>query len=189
MDALRMTRRTSVRLVPDARRVITKPFLPGEEVHPNGSSRLQMILERIMAMPEEVVAETLNAARKDFVGRHRDLDAVLERNAAVVAARLDQVELVGAALSLDRLHLIGAYFTHEYSVEAAALGNPSIVAAPDQVGVEAGAVRFIMSLRAIGEGHRSSIEFRTGIVRADASVTLDPVSDFAVDRRPHTPRI
>jgi predicted GH43/DUF377 family glycosyl hydrolase len=182
-----MTRRDSVRLVPDARRVITKPFLPGEEIHPNGSSRLQMILERIMAMPEDVVAETLNAARKDFVGRHRDLDAVLERNAAVVAARLDQVELVGAALSLDRLHLIGAYFTHEYSIEAAALGNPSIVVAPDQTGVEAGAVRFVMSLRAIGEGHRSSIEFRTGIVRADASVALDPVSDFAVtgDRTPH----
>jgi len=187
MDALRMTRRDSVRLVPDARRVITKPFLPGEEIHPNGSSRLQMILERIMAMPEDVVAETLNAARKDFVGRHRDLDAVLERNAAVVALRLDQVELVGAALSLDRLHLIGAYFTHEYSIEAAALGNPSIVVAPDQTGVEAGAVRFVMSLRAIGEGHRSSIEFRTGIVRADASVALDPVSDFAVtgDRTPH----
>ena len=187
MDALRMTRRDSVRLVPDARRVITKPFLPGEEIRPNGSSRLQMILRRIMAMPGDVVAETLNAARKDFVGRHRDLDAVLERNAGIVAARLDQVELVDAELSMDRLHLIGAYFTHEYSIEAAALGNPSIVVAPDQIGVEPGAVRFVMSLRAIGEGHRSSIEFRTGIVRADASVALDPASDFAVtgDRTPH----
>ncbi len=135
-----------------------------------------------------MVAETLDAARKDFVGRHRDLDAVLERNAGIVAARLDQVELVDAELSLDRLHLIGAYFTHEYSIEAAALGNPSIVAAPDQTGVEPGAVRFIMSLRAIGEGHRSSIEFRTGVVGADASVALDPASDYAVtgDRTPHT---
>ncbi len=188
MDALRMTRRDSVRLVPDARRVIAKPFLPGEEIYPDGSSRLQIVLERIMAMPEDVVAETLNAARTDFVGRHRDLDAVLERNAGIVAARLDQVELVDAALSLDRLHLIGAYFTHEYSIEAAALGNPSIVAAPDQTGIEAGAVRFIMSLRAIGEGHRSSIEFRTGIVRADASIVLDPASEYAVtgDRTPHT---
>ena len=187
MDALRMTRCRSVRLVPDARRVITKPFLPGEEIRPDGSSRLQIVLQRIMAMPEHEVAETLNTARKDFVGRHRDLDAVLERNAGIVAARLDQVELVDAELSLDRLHLIGAYFTHEYSIEAAALGNPSIVAAPDQTGVEPGAVRFIMSLRAIGEGHRSSIEFRTGIVTADASVALDPASDYAVtgDRTPH----
>ncbi len=188
MDALRMTRCRSVRLVPDARRVITKPFLPGEEIRPDGSSRLQIVLRRIMAMSEEVVAETLDAVRKDFVGRHRDLDAVLERNAGIVAARLDQVELVDAELSLDRLHLIGAYFTHEYSIEAAALGNPSIVAAPDQTGVEPGAVRFIMSLRAIGEGHRSSIEFRTGVVGADASVALDPASDYAVtgDRTPHT---
>jgi predicted GH43/DUF377 family glycosyl hydrolase len=187
MDALRMTRCRSVRLVPDARRVITKPFLPGEEIRPDGSSRLQIVLQRIMAMSEEVVAETLDAVRKDFVGRHRDLDAVLERNAGIVAARLDQVELVDAELSLDRLHLIGAYFTHEYSIEAAALGNPSIVAAPDQTGVEPGAVRFIMSLRAIGEGHRSSIEFRTGVVGADASVALDPASDYAVtgDRTPH----
>ena len=187
MDPLMVTRRDSVRLVPDARRVIAKPFLPGEEIYPDGSSRLQVVLERIMAMSEEAVTETLNAARKDFVGRHRSLDAVLERHAGIVAARLDQVELVGAALSLDRLHLIGAYFTHEYSIEAAALGNPSIVPAPDQSGVEPGAVRFIMSLRAIGEGHRSSIEFRTGIVGADASVELDPVSDYAVtgDRTPH----
>jgi predicted GH43/DUF377 family glycosyl hydrolase len=188
MDTLRMTRHQSLRLVPDARRVITKPFLPGEELYPDGSSRLQVVLERIMAMSEQAVTETLRAARKDFVGRHRDLDAVLERNAGIVAARLDQVELVDASLSPDRLHLIGAYFTHEYSIEAAALGNPSIVAAPDQAGVEAGAARFVMSLRAIGEGHRSSIEFRTGIVRADASVVLDPASDFAVtgDRTPHT---
>ncbi len=187
MDALRMTRCDSVHLVPDARRVITKPFLPGDEVHPDGASRLQIMVGRIMAMPEREVVETLDAARKDFVGRHRDLGAVLERNAAVVAARLDQAELVDGSLSLERLHLIGAYFTHEYSIEAAALGNPSMVVAPDQSGVRPGDVRFIMSLRAIGEGHRSSIEFRTGIVGADASVVLDSASDFAVtgDRTPH----
>ncbi len=185
MDALRMTRHESVRLVPDARRVIVKPFLPGDEIFPDGSSRLQLMLERIMAMPEETVTETLNAARKDFVGRHRDLDAVLERHAGIIAARFEQAGLADA--TLDRLHLIGAYFTHEYSIEAAALGNPSIVTAPVQTGVEAGAVRFIMSLRAVGEGHRSSIEFRTGIVRADASIVLDPASEFAVTgaRTPH----
>ena len=96
--------------------------------------------------------------------------------------------MVDAPLSLDRLHLIGAYFTHEYSIEAAALGNPSIVPAPDQSGLEPGAVRFVMSLRAIGEGHRSSIEFRTGVIRADASVELDPASEYAVtgERMPHS---
>jgi len=182
-----MTRSNSVRLVPDARRVITKPFIPGDEIRPNGTSRLQIVLRRIMAMPEDEVVDTLDSAYKDFVGRHRDLRAVLQRNAAVAASRLDRAELADATVSPERLQLIGAYFTHEYSIEAAALGNPSMVAAPDQSGVEDGAVRFVMSLRAIGEGHRSSIEFRTGVVGADASVVLDPASDFAVtgNRTPH----
>ncbi len=188
MDALRMTRSDSVRLVPDTRRVIAKPFLPGEEVYPDGSSRLRLVLDRIMGMSEQTVTETLGAARRELAGRHRDLDAILERNAGIVAARLGDIEMVDARLSLDRIHLIGAYFTHEYSIEAAALGNPSIVAAPDQSGLESGVVRFVMSLRAIGEGHRSSIEFRTGLIRSDASVELDPASDYAVtgERTPHS---
>jgi hypothetical protein len=145
MDALRMTRVDSVRLVPDPRRVITKPFLPGEEIYPDGSSRLQVVLERVMALSEREVADALALSRQTFAGRHRDLDAVLDRNHAIVLARLDHLELVGAPLSLDRRRLIGAYFTHEYSIEAAALGNPSIVAAPDQSGLGAGEIRFVMS--------------------------------------------
>ena len=104
MDELRMTRSDSVRLVPDPRRVIAKPFLPGEEIYPDGSSRLRLVLDRIMAMSEQVVAETLVAARKDFAGRHRDLDAMLERNAGIVAARLGDVELVDApSRSIDAI--------------------------------------------------------------------------------------
>ena len=86
--------------------------------------------------------------------------------------------LLDDGLSRERRLLIGAYFTHEYSIEAAALGNPSMVPAPDQSGVEPGAVRFIMSLRGIGEGHVSSIEFRSGVVAADASITVDTPSGF-----------
>jgi predicted GH43/DUF377 family glycosyl hydrolase len=187
MDALRMTRCDSVHLVPDPRRVITKPFLPGEQIYPDGSSRLQVVIERVMAMSEHEVADTLAHAHRSFAGRHRDLDAVLDRNHAIVAARLDHLEPAAAPFSLDRRRLIGAYFTHEYSIEAAALGNPSIVAAPDQSGLDAGEVRFVMSLRAIGEGHISSIEFRSGVIGADASVELDPASRYAVtgERTPH----
>ncbi len=187
MDALRTIRRDPVRLVPDPRRVITKPFLPREEIYPDGSSRMQIVLERILAMPEGEVTATLVAARDDFAGRHRDLDAVIDRNFEVVATRLDHLELLTAPLSQDRRRLIGAYFTHEYSIEAAALGNPSIVAAPDQSGLGIDELRFIMSLRAIGEGHISSIEFRSGVVTGDARVTIDPPSSFAAtgERRPH----
>ena len=84
-----MTRCDSVRLVPDPRRVITKPFLPGEEIHPDGSSRLQVVLERVMAMSEHDVADTLARAQRSFAGRHRDLNAVLDRNHGIVAARTD----------------------------------------------------------------------------------------------------
>jgi predicted GH43/DUF377 family glycosyl hydrolase len=179
MDALQMTRSDSVHLVPDAGRVITKPFLPREEIYPDGSSRMQVVLQRILAMSEDDVAETLTTARARFDHRHRDLGAVLERNFALVAARLGHLALLDAPLSSDRRWLIGAYFTHEYSIEAAAIGNPSIVVAPDQSGVGIGEVRFVMSLRAIGEGHISSIEFRSGVVAADATVRLDTTSNFA----------
>lgn len=187
MDALRTTRCDSVRLVPDPRRVITKPFLPREEIYPDGSTRMQIVLRRILAMSEHEVTATLGEARDGFAGRHRDLDAVIDRNFAIVAARLDHLDLLAAPISLDRRRLIGAYFTHEYSIEAAALGNPSIVAAPDQTGLDPGEIRFIMSLRAIGEGHISSIEFRSGVVTMDAAVRLDETSVYAVtgDRTPH----
>jgi len=185
MDALRMTRQNSVRLVPDPRRVITKLFLPRDDTHPNGSSRLEVILKRIMAMTDIEVADSLTAACHLFADRHRDFDAVLDRHHEVVAARFPA--LFAPPITTERRRLIGAYFTHEYSIEAAALGNPSIVAAPDQSGVADDAVRFVMSVRAIGEGHISSIEFRTGIIDAEGTVELDPVSSYAETgvRMPH----
>ena len=82
--------------------------------------------------------------------------------------------------------LIGAYFLHEYSFEAAALFNPSIVAHPDQSGVPGGERRFILSLRAVGEGHVSSLTFRSGLLAADGAVTVDPVAQFA--SMPHLQR-
>ncbi len=187
MDALRMTRCRSVDLHPDPRRVITKPFIPGGETPTDGPSRIQVVVERIAAMSDRSVADTLANARADFAGRHLDLDAAWERSHGIVAARLAHEGRPVPPSSVDRQRLTGAYFTHEYSIEAAALGNPSIVAAPDQSGLAAGEVRFVLSLRAVGEGHISSIEFRTGVVGADASIRLDEGSRFAVtgDKTPH----
>jgi predicted GH43/DUF377 family glycosyl hydrolase len=190
MESLRMTRLSSVRLEPDPRRVITKPFLPREEVYADGSTRLQAVLTRIVGLSDDDVDITLGDARSLFAGRHRDLDAVFERSFDVVEPHLERLVEAGAIERLpigDRRHLVGAYFTHEYSIEAAALGNPSIVVSPDQSGLGSGEVRFLMSLRAIGEGHISSIEFRTGVVDADAGVRLDAPSGYAMtgERRPH----
>ncbi|TVR26339.1 MAG: hypothetical protein EA389_05975 [Ilumatobacter sp.] len=174
-----MTRRETVRFVPDARRVITKPFVPREEEFADGSTRLQVMLGRIMAMSDQVATATLHGTRELFAGRHRDLDAVFERNFGHMEGRLGEAGIDPDELSTERRHLIGAYFTHEFSIQAAALGNPSIVPAPDQSGLAAGEVRFVMSLRAIGEGHLSSIEFRTGVIGVDAAVHVDTPSDFA----------
>src|SRR6185369_11662266 len=116
-----------------------------------------------------------------FDKRHKQFDALLERHFALVA------HLVGdVALSRERRLLIGAYFTNEYSVEGAALFNPSLVPAPDQTGLAVGQQRFVMSLRAVGEGHISSIEFRTGIMDAESTLTFDALAPTLVtgDRAP-----
>jgi len=173
--------RTAVRFIPDPHRVVTKVFLPGEHIFPDGHSRAKVVIERILAMPETEVASTLAATKDRFAYRHRDLPAVLERNFGIVAHHIDNP----GRLSQERRHLIGAYFTHEYSIEAAALCNPSLVPAPDQSGLNPGEQRFVMSLRAIGEGHISSIEFRSGVIDSHAGIIVDEPSRYATtgDRR------
>lgn len=179
MTKLRVTR-APVRLNPDPRRVITKLFVPREEVYADGSTRLDAVLRRIVAMPEGDVRAALADTRELFAGRHPDLGAVFERGYRAVGADIARLGPADRALTHDRRQLIGAYFTQEYSIEAAALGNPSIVAAPDQSGVGPGEVRFVMSLRSIGEGHISSIEFRSGVIGADATIRVDRVSGHAI---------
>ena len=174
-----MTRHDGVRFGPDPRRVVVKPFLPIDGTSSDGSWRTLVLIGRVMAMSAAEVTATLGAAIDEFAGRHRDLGAELDRNFEIVADRLEGIGQLPASISCDRRRLIGAYFTHEYSIEAAALGNPSIVAAPDQSGLAGGELRFVMSLRAIGEGHRSSIEFRSGIVTADATIRLEPTAPWA----------
>lgn len=162
-------------LRPDPQRVISKPFLPGGELFPDGRSRVQRILGRVLAMSDEMASETLTEVLRGFSTRHVDLIAVLEQNFGHVARFVEEPK----ALSTERRQLIGAYFTHEYTLDAAALSNPSLVQAPYQEGVPAGSLRFIMSLRAIGEGHLSSIQFRSGIIDAHGEITLDTTSRFA----------
>lgn len=102
--------------------------------------------------------------------RHQGFEQLLERNFEQVAHMVE-----GRQLARERRLLIGAYFTHEYSVEGAALFNPSIVPAPDHAGLGQGQRRFVMSLRAVGEGHISSIEFRTGVIDEASTITFDPL--------------
>ncbi len=168
--------RQRVRFLPDSQRVIAKTYLPGEQVFPDGQSRAELIIKRILAMPESEVASTLAVTLQWFADRHIGLNGILDRNFAVVADHIEDPN----ALSSERRLLIGAYFTHEYSIEAAALGNPSIVPAPDQSGLNPGEQRFILSLRAIGEGHISSIEYRSGVIDVGGKIMMDKPSRYAM---------
>lgn len=167
-------RKTSALLLPDPARVVARRFAPGDGTRLDGKTKVDRIIMRVLALPEEEVHEALEVLQARFSSRHRDLRAEFERNFAGVVSHIENPD----GLTAERLLLIGAYFTHEYSIEGAALSNPSIVQAPDQSDLAEGATRFVLSLRAIGEGHISSIEFRSGIVDAEGEIELDPCSRF-----------
>ena len=160
--------RHQIILQPESARVIIRPFIP------SSSRRLSTIIGRALALTEEEVEKELTAVHADFDSRHFDIEPVLMSHFAKVQAEV----FTQRPLSRSRQLLIGALFSGEYSLEAAALFNPSIVPHPDQSGVPEGGLRFIMSLRATGEGHISSIEFREGTIASDGHIELTPVSRF-----------
>jgi len=166
-------RRTRLRLSPDPTRVIARLFVPGEEL-PGHHSRARGVLERVLELTDAEVAHALSDLRHRFVPRHRDLDTVFERHFDLLAPRM----VAGEAVSPDRQLLIGAYFTAEYATEGAALTNPSMVEHPDQDGLAAGEMRFVMSARAVGEGHYSCIAFRTGVVDGEGRIRVDEPGPF-----------
>jgi len=166
--------RTPHRLLPDPKRIISKPFLLGTDVLANGEPRLKAVLDRILAIPEEQIPAMLEEILRHFSSRHRDFESVLADHYYLVSRHFHE----GDRLSRERRLLIGAYCSHEYSIESAALCNPSIVPAPDQSSLRKGSVRFIMSLRAIGEGHISSIEFRSGVIEEEGKITFDSMNPF-----------
>ena len=164
---------TGVYLRPDTRRVVIRFFVPGREDVGPGDSRAAPVIERVMALSEPDVTEELADVVERFAHRHDDLVGAFDRHASRVQPRLEHA----ATLSHDRRRLMGAVFSHEYAIEGAALCNPSMVAHPVQP--VAGETAFVMSVRGIGEGHRSSIGFREGVVRADGRVDVAPTGPHA----------
>ena len=166
--------RLPLRLTADLHRVIARSFLPGEP------QRIHAIIDRVRALPSVEVASMVATLVSDYGERHRDIRGTFQLNYSAAIALAGE----HADASDERRLLLGAYFTSEYSFESVALFNPSMVLHPDQDGVPIGSARFIMSLRACGEGHISSIEFRTGIVDTEQHITIDPPSHFALTARP-----
>lgn len=165
--------RQALYLRPDPARVVVRPFKPATEprdLNPTDKSRANHIVDRVLALDPAAAASLLEEVLENFQGRHRNLIEQFEER----ATEMEEAFVPHTSFTMDQRRLVGAYFLHEYSFEAAALFNPSIVAHPDQTGAPEGGVRFILSLRAVGEGHVSSLTFRSGSVAADGNVSIDP---------------
>ena len=160
----------------ESSRVITRPHIPGDH------ARIKKLIERVAKLGDDDVHNLLEGVFHDFSARHRNFREALESNFERIAENVPKK----ITLTAEQRLLIGAYFTSEYSVEAAALFNPSIVSHPDQTGVEKGSLRFIMSFRATGEGHISSVEFRSGIVDEHHDIYFDPLSQYVATPEIHT---
>ncbi|MCX6908820.1 MAG: glycosidase, partial [Verrucomicrobia bacterium] len=158
-------------LTPDRSRVLMRPF------YPSSDDIAGRIVARVLALSDEDVASLLSQVLGEFADRHEHVEKLFRNRFLQVRRHLDGTQ----ELSPERQALIGSYFTHEYSPESAALFNPSIVPHPDQTGLPKGALRFILSLRATGEGHISSITFRTGTVSAQHRITLTPPVPFVTE--------
>ena len=167
---------------PDPARVVTHLFVPGHEMAGGNESRASSVVQRILALDEETVSRMLEDLMQRFGSRHRDLADTFRRHAVRIGNRLD----AEADLSDEQWLVLGATFTHECSVESVAACNPSIVLHPDQR--PGGATRFIMSVRGIGEGHRSSIGFREGTIDANGGVSIAPPAPSPVTGTAHPAR-
>jgi predicted GH43/DUF377 family glycosyl hydrolase len=166
-------KRTATIIMPDQSRVLLRPFNPGD------AERAGRIFARIMALPEDRVGPLVDEVSAEFSRRHQNIRTIF----------LNRFEQLRELLSLDeevseqRRLLAGSYFLAEYSLESAALFNPSMVPHPCQNGVPPGALRFVISLRATGEGHISSITFRTGQIHPGNQVEVDPPKGFLTEPR------
>ena len=163
-----LVKRKKMKIVGDNSRVITLPHVPSK------IPRINNIIKRVLKLSEYEVDKLLKETLRLFSDRHRNLEELLMRHYDRVSEYVIKKETITKKQKL----LIGAFFTMEYSIESAALFNPSIVPHPDQSLLAEGSMRFIMSLRATGEGHISSIVFRSGIVDKNFSFNFDSVSEY-----------
>ncbi|MDH5354325.1 MAG: glycoside hydrolase family 130 protein [Gammaproteobacteria bacterium] len=167
-------RRIPITINANAARVIVRPYIP------HTPERIGNIIGRVLKMGKNKVKSMTEVIVEDFSHRHRYFEEILEQNFDLISHFIPE----DVDLSLHRKQLIGAYFSAEYSVEAAALFNPSIVQVASLTTDAEGSCRFIMSFRGVGEGHISSIEFRTGIIDSHKDIYFDAVSNYV--RTPRT---
>ncbi|MFP5438382.1 MAG: glycoside hydrolase family 130 protein [Bacteroidia bacterium] len=163
--------RKPVKVLPDTKRVIARFFFNGEE-------RAVELIKKIMALDNTEVWSLVSPLLQDFSKRHRNITRKLLRNCERVKYYIEAAGYSFKTLDEDCKLLIGSYFTHEYSIESAAFFNPSIVPDPDQTNLEEGQLRVIISFRAVGEGHVSSVVFRRAIIDQASNITVIPAGNY-----------
>jgi len=162
-------KRIKKKFQPDHSRVIIKPHIPIEK------DRVERIIKRVLSLSEEKAKQELDRVITSFSNRHKNIWDAFDKNYNEIKKYIPK----NTQISNNRKALLGAYFSLEYSIQAAAFFNPSIIAHPDQSDLPEGSLRFIISFRSVGEGHISSIEFRSGIIDKNGDFTFDKVSRFA----------
>jgi predicted GH43/DUF377 family glycosyl hydrolase len=170
-----------LRLHADPGRVVVRPFHLAWQASGPDIDRVRKLVADIIGLDPRTVRGELSIVLNDFADRHWQIERVFDDRYLQIESAL---MLDGRALRRQTKRLIGAYFCHEYSYAAAALMNPSVVRHPDQTGLQPGSVRFLLSLRAVGEGHISTIAFREGIVSAGRNISLLPEPPFATATLP-----
>ncbi|MAX25190.1 MAG: glycosidase [Phycisphaeraceae bacterium] len=177
--------RQDERFAAHSHKVIVRYFnaAPGERFEP--------FLRRFLALSTADKDQAWQETCALFDTRHKNSEAIYRRHYARVCSQVVQQCHTELLIELERLPtthqlLLGAYFSLEYSFAAAAYFNPSIVAAPDQSGVPKGGCKFILSFRAVGEGHISSVAFRSGMLTADGDVQMEASSNFSSQPEIHT---
>lgn len=163
--------RKNIKFSPDSSRVIARFLYTGDE-------RAINTIRSVLGMSENQVSQTLNPVLRDYSLRHRNISKIFEKHFNKIAHLLKQVNVEPDSLDISQKILIGSYFTMEYSIESAAFFNPSIVEHPDQSETGAGEKRIILSFRATGEGHISSIVFRTGVLDINNILSIEPVGNM-----------
>ena len=163
--------RIPVRVNPDSKRVIARFFF-------NGDDRGKSVIKHVMAIDESKIFGLISPILQEFSKRHRNITKILKRHSDKVQALFKAINVDYDQVSESRKLLVGSYFTHEYSIESAAFFNPSIVEDPDQSDLEEGEKRMIISFRAVGEGHISSIVFRRALFDKHNKITVEPAGNY-----------
>ena len=165
-----------LRLFADPERVVVRPFQLAWQASGPDLARVHRLVDQVLNLDARTVRAELGMVLQDFAERHWQIERVFDQRFEEIEPKLG---LNGTALRRETKRLIAAYFCHEYSFAAAALMNPSVVRHPDQSGLRKGSTRILMSLRAVGEGHISTICFREGIITPDCKLSLFPAPPIA----------